>query len=91
MPAKAPLHLWQFPLRLWCHLYIDHAGPFLGKYFFILIDPYSKWLEVNIVNSTSSEVTIQKLQQIFSTHGLPEQIVSDNGAAFTSHKFKDYM
>ena len=72
-------------------LHIDHAGPFLGKDFFVLIDAYSKWLEVHIVNSTSSEVTIQKLQQIFSTHGLPEQIVSDNGPAFTSHKFKDYM
>ena len=91
VPAKAPLHFWEFPQKPRCHLHIDHTGPFLGKYFFILIDTYSKWLEIYIVNSTSSEVTIQKLQQIFSTHGLPEQIVSDNGPAFTSHEFKDYM
>ena len=91
MPAKAPLHFWEFPQKPWSRLHIDHAGPFLGKYFFVLIDAYSKWLEVHIVNSTSSEVTILKLQQIFSTHGLPEQIVSDNGPAFTSHEFKDYM
>ena len=61
------------------------------KFFFVLINAYSKWLEVHIVNSTSSEVTIQKLQQIFSTQGLKEQIISDNGPAFTSHEFKDYM
>ena len=85
VPAKAPL-----PQKPWCCPHIDHAGPFLGKYFFILIDAYSKWLEVHIVNSTSSKVTIQKLQ-LFSTHGLPEQIVSDNGPAFTSHEFKEYM
>ena len=91
VPAKAPLHFWEFPQKPWCHLHIDHAGPFLGKYFFVLIDTYSKWLEVHIVNSTSSEVTIQKLQQNFSIHGLPEQIVSDNGPAFTSHEFKEYM
>ena len=72
-------------------LHIDHAGPFLGKYFFILIDSHSKWLEVHIVNSTSLEVTIQKLQQIFSTNGLPEQIISDNGPASTSHEFKECM
>ena len=91
MPAKAPLHFWEFPQKQWSRLHIDHAGPFLGKYFFVLINAYSKCLEVHIVNSTSSEVTIQKLQQIFFTHGLPEQIVSDNGPVFTSHEFKNYM
>ena len=86
-PSKAPLHIWEFPQKPWSHVYIDHAGPFLGKFFFILIDVHLKWLEVHIVNSLSSEVTIQKLQQIFATHGLPEQLVSDNGTAFTSYEF----
>ena len=85
---KAPLHFWEFPHILWCHLHIGHAGPFLGKYFFILIDAYSKWLTVHIVYSTSSEVTIQKLKT-FSTHGYPEQIVCDNGPTFSSYEFKE--
>ena len=84
-------HLWEFPQKPWCYLHIDHAGPFLGKYFFILFDAYSKWLEVHIVNSTSFEVIIQNLHQIFSIHSLPEQIVSDNRPAFTSHEIKEYM
>ena len=56
VPAKAPLHFWEFTQKPWCRLHIDHAGPFLGKYFFILIEAYS---------SSSSEVTIQKLQHFF--------------------------
>ena len=90
-PAKAPLHFWEFPQKPWSHVHIDHAGLFLGKFFFVLIDAHSKWLKVHIVNSLSSKVTIQKLQQIFATHGLPEQLVSDNGTAFTSHEFQLFM
>ena len=91
VPSKAPLHLWEFSRKPWSRVHIDHAGPFLGKLFLVLIDAHSKWLEVHIVNSTSSEVTIHKLQQIFSTHGLPEQLVSDNGTAFTCHEFQSFM
>ena len=49
-PAKAPLHFWEFPQKPWSHVHINHAGPFLGKFFVILIDAHSKWLEVHIVN-----------------------------------------
>ncbi len=35
--------------------------------------------------------TITKLRSIFSTFGIPEVLVSDNGAAFTSEEFEDSM
>ena len=35
--------------------------------------------------------TIKKLSKIFSIHGLPEIVVSDNGAAFTSQEFADFL
>ena len=63
-------------------LHIDHAGPFLGKQFLIVVDAHSKWLEVEMVPSTSSSYTIEKLCRIFVTHGLPKIIVSDNGTCF---------
>ena len=48
---------------------------------------HSKWLEVHKVPSTSSLSAMNKLRDIFATHGLPEVMVSDNGPAFTSSEF----
>ena len=90
MPAVAPLHPWEFPKEAWMRLHIDHAGPFLGKTFLIVVDTFSKWLEVHITPSTSSEATIEKLRSIFATHGLPQSIVSDNATSFTSAEFKQF-
>ena len=70
---------------------MDHAGPFLGKYYFILVDAFSRWIEVHTVDSTSATSTINLLHKIFSTHGLPKQLVSDDGPAFTSNEFRVFM
>jgi len=90
-PSAAPLHHWEWPERPWVRLHIDYAGPFLGKYFLVVIDSHSKWLEVHPVNAATSAVTIDKLRFIFSTHGLPDMVVSDNGSVFTSKEFTDFM
>ena len=74
----------------WQRLHIDHAGPFHGKLFFIIVDSYSRWLHVDIVPSLSSKIAISRLRSLFSTHGLPETIVSDNGTCFTSEEFKEF-
>ena len=38
MPAKAPLHPWNWPTRPWERIHIDFAGPFMNKSFFIVVD-----------------------------------------------------
>ncbi len=65
-------------------IHVDHAGLFLGKQFLVVVDAHSKWLEVVLVASTSSRVTVDTLCSIFATHGLPELLVSNNGSAFTN-------
>ena len=90
-PSKAPLHPWEWPTKPWARLHIDHAGSFHGKLFLIIVDAHSKWIDVQIVNSTSAESTISKLRPIFATHGLPEQVVSDNGSGFASMEFKEFL
>ena len=57
-------------------LHIDFTDPFIGKHFIILVDEHSKWLEVGIVPSSSSQSAIRFLCNV--THSIPEQLVSDN-------------
>ena len=90
-PAEAPLHPWEWPNRPWSRVHVDYAGPFQGKMFFILIDAYSKWMEVFPMNTSTSNATIEKLRMIFATHGLPEKLVSDNGSNFTSEEFEQFL
>ena len=72
LPAEASLHPWTYPDRRWTRVHMDFAGPFLGKYFMVVIDAYSKWLEVELLPSTTIRVTIKTLQRIFATRGLRE-------------------
>ena len=41
--------------------------------------------------TTTAERTIVELRKIFSTQGLPEQLVTDNGAQFTSALFEQFL
>ena len=63
-PSKAPLHPWEYPSRPrpWTQIHIDHAGPFMEKMFLVVIDTHSKWIDVEIVNSTFAVSTIIKLR-----------------------------
>ena len=59
--------------------------------FLVLIDSHLKWIEVEPVESATTKTKVRKLRKIFSTHGIPEKLVSDNGSAFTSQEFTDFV
>ena len=89
--APTPCQAWGYPTEPWKHIHIDYAVPFLGKWYLLVLDAHSKWLEVEIVNSANTSTTVEKLQQIFATHGLPFTVVSDNGSVFTSEEFSTFL
>ena len=86
-PPVAPLHPWCWPTRPWQRIHVDFAGPLLGRSYLIVVDVYSKWPEVVEMRSTTTSATIRELRRMFASHGLPEQLVSDNGPQFTSSEF----
>ena len=90
-PAEAPLHPWEWPGLPWSRIHVDYAGPYKGEMFLVVINAYSKWLEVHCMKSTTSSATIEKLREIFAIHGLPATLVSDNGSNFTSSEFEEFM
>ena len=61
LPSVAPLHPWSFPERPWSRLQMDYTGPIDNHMLLVVIDAYSKWLEVFPVKSASSSATITKL------------------------------
>ena len=67
------------------------ASPVKGKMILVVVDSQSKWIWAHAVTSATSQATIEKLQLTFSTHGLPEVIVSDNSPAFTSDEFAVFI
>ncbi len=91
MPAKAPLHPWDWPERPWVRVHADYAGPFMGKMFLLLVDAHSKWLEIRETTSATTQNTISEMRSIFATHGLPVHLVTDNGPAFTSEEFGVFL
>ena len=90
-PPSAILHPWERASRPWSRIHVDHAGPFLGHLFLIIVDSYTKWVDAYAVSSTSAENTIEKLRKSFAIQGIPDTLVSDNASGFTSSEFTEFM
>ena len=59
--------------------------------FFVVVNAYSKWPHVVMMQSTTVSKTIAALRGKFSMYGFPKQIVSDNGLQFTAEDFAVFM
>ena len=57
----------------------------------LLADAHSKWPEIHELPSMTTDCTITLLRSVFATYGLPEQVVSDNRAQFTSQEFAEFL
>lgn len=91
MPQPAPLHPWTWPEAPWQRIHVNFAGPFEQRMFLVIIDANSKRPEVSVMKSTTTQKTIQKLGEVFSRFGFPEQLVSDTGPQFVSQDFERFL
>ena len=85
---RAPLHPWEWPSKPWSQIHMDFAGPYQSYMFLVIIDAHSKFIDVQLVQSITSTKCIEKLCDIFATHGLS---LIDNGTSFTSSELQDFM
>ncbi|XP_024877348.1 uncharacterized protein K02A2.6-like, partial [Temnothorax curvispinosus] len=90
-PPKFSDHHWEYPKGPWGRVHIDYAGPVAGAMLLVIVDAYSKWLEVKVTNSSTTEATIKILDELFAAYGVPTTIVSDNGTQFTAAEFKTFL
>ena len=91
--AKPPQNnnvVWPTPARPWSRIHVDHF--FLeNKTCLVVVDALSKYIECEIVCSTSVDETIDALRLIFSRNGLCDILVSDNATSFTGEKFQQFL
>lgn len=72
-------------------IHLDFAGPIRGRYLLILVDSFTKWIEVFVMTRITTEATIKCLRSTFARFGLPVLIVSDNGPQFTASEFRSFL
>ena len=90
-PASAPLCSWPFAHRSLERVHIDFCE-FKGKMLLVMIDAYSKYIWVHVMNSdTTTLKTLAVLFTWFTERGFPRTLVSDNGPQFTAKEFTDKM
>ena len=90
LPSLSTVHPWEWPGIPWHRIHVDYAGPINGKMYLIIIDSFSKWLEIIPTESATAEVTIKALREVMSRWGLALMLVSDNGPCFTSYEFAEF-
>ena len=89
-PTKVELESWPIPTKAWSRLHIDIAELKKGSYLFIVVDAYSKYLEVFPMTTITSTSIIKALESLFGRLGICDTIVSDNGTQFTSAVFEEF-
>ncbi|XP_049528978.1 uncharacterized protein LOC125947746 [Dermacentor silvarum] len=60
-PPKAPIATWDRPHTPWHTVYVDFAGPLLGRTYMVVVDAHTKWVEVRHVTQATSAVVIDVL------------------------------
>ncbi|XP_065902585.1 uncharacterized protein [Dysidea avara] len=58
--------------------------------YLLVVDYFSRYPEVIKLNSTTSKAVISSLKSIFSCHGVPSVLMSDNGPQFDSSEMKEF-
>lgn len=62
---------------------------FCGKFYLVIVDYFSHWLEILPLSDKTSGSVINAFQEVFSRFGYPEEIIADNNPfnSFECHKY----
>ena len=91
--VPAPIKMRKMPDRPWQTCAADFKGPIggpRGYYLHVVQDLYSRWPEVKVTTSTAFDKMYWTLDESFAAHGVPEEIISDNGAPYSGEKWAKY-
>ena len=85
-----PIKGTEFPERPWSRVGVDFFQH-KDKHYLLAVDYFSRDVEISQVSkNVNSAQTILQLKKIFSRHGIPDILFSDNGPQFDSHEFTNF-
>lgn len=77
-------------------VHADHLGPFIrskrgNTYILVLVDGFTKYINIKPVRDTRSSTTIRVMREHVSYFGAPSRLVTDRGTSFTSSSFRSFI
>jgi hypothetical protein len=58
--------------------------------FLITVDHYSDYFEIDRLNDLTPQSTIDCCKKNFITHGIPEEVITDNATNFDNRDFRGF-
>ena len=88
-PHAEPMIPTSLPEYPWQKIATD-LMQYKNSMYLLIIDYYSRYIEIAKLTSTTSKDIINHLKSIFSRHGIPERLISDNGPQYSSREFAEF-
>ena len=88
-PSKEPLIPSVLPERPWQKLGSD-LFELQGKNYLLIVDYFSRFVEVIKLTSTTSNAVITATKSVFSRYGVPELLMTDNGPQYVCAAFRQF-
>lgn len=78
----------RLPENAWQEVSADFYGPLqTGEYILVIIDEYSHYPEVEVLQSITGNAVIPVMDKVSSMFGIPKVAKIDNGPPFKSNQF----
>lgn len=78
------------PSEPWEDLAVDFLGPLAGENVFVVVDYYSRYMEIEFMKEITTKKTVFALKAMIGRHGYPRTLTADNGPQFRSEEFKEF-
>lgn len=77
-------------------IHADHLGPFnkskrRNTYILVLVDAFTKYVNLTAVPNTKSSTSVRVFKEHFSYFGTPSRLITDQGTSFTGKKFQTFI